>query len=139
MILASGKSARCQYHNIRVNLPDNQWLGQTRQEITMKAYSVAKTELSDLRELYRSSSYAFAQAEEVLRYRARCQHHSQDGATDQDLVVVQPIKYKLKASFRDSVRALEISSLSSRRSIAISRLGWLPKLLRDSQHQLSHW
>ena len=104
MILASGKSARCQYHNIRVNLPDNQWLGQTRQEITMKAYSVAKTELSDLRELYRSSSYAFAQAEEVLRYRARCQHHSQDGATDQDLVVVQPIKYKLKASFRDRVR-----------------------------------
>ena len=70
----------------------------------MKAYSIAKTELSALHDLYGSLSHAFAQAEEVIRYSARSRHNRQDGAPGQDLVIIQPIKYKLKASYGKRVR-----------------------------------
>jgi hypothetical protein len=69
----------------------------------VKAYSVAKTELSSLNDLYGSSLYAFAQTEEVLRYKARCRYN-RHGAVDEDLVIVQPIKYKLKPAYTRRVR-----------------------------------
>ena len=67
----------------------------------MKAYSVASSELSTLRSLYESSFYAFSQAEEVLRYKARRRHKT---GLDPDLVLVNPILYKLKPSFRSTIR-----------------------------------
>lgn len=70
----------------------------------MKAYSIAKTELSSLRNLCESSSYALAQTEETLRYRVKCQHERKHIPVDPDLVFVKPIKYKLKPSYGKRIR-----------------------------------
>ena len=70
----------------------------------MKAYSVAKQEIASLQQLYVSSSYAYAQTEEVLRYKARCKHNRSNGETDQDLALISPIDYSLKGDFRDKMR-----------------------------------
>ncbi len=70
----------------------------------MKAYSIAKTELASLKGLHRSSLYAFSQVEEFLRYKAHCKYNRADGCIDADLQAIQPIFYKLKASFRNRLR-----------------------------------
>ncbi len=70
----------------------------------MKAYSIANTELSSLKGLYRSSLYAFSQVEEFLRYKGHCKHNRADGCIDADLQVIQPIFYKSKALFRNRLR-----------------------------------
>ena len=70
----------------------------------MKAYSIAVTELKALKQLYRSSLYAFSQVEEVLRYKAHCRYNRADSAVDKDLLVIKPVEYKLKLSFRNRIR-----------------------------------
>ncbi|NQT10330.1 MAG: hypothetical protein HQ573_04070 [Desulfobacteraceae bacterium] len=70
----------------------------------MKAYSIAKTEISALKGLYNSSLYSFSQVEEFLRYKAYCKNYRPDGCIDKDLNVVHPIHYKLKALFRNRLR-----------------------------------
>lgn len=70
----------------------------------MKAYSIAKAELSSLRDLYESSSYALAQTEEVLRYLAKCQLNRKHIPIDPDLLFIKPIRYKLKPSYGKRIR-----------------------------------
>jgi len=70
----------------------------------MKAYSIAKTELSSLRRFYESSSYALAQTEETLRYRLMCLHERKTIPIDPDLVFVKPVRYKLKPSYGKRIR-----------------------------------
>jgi len=67
----------------------------------MKAFSIAKAELSSLLKLYDSTLYAYSQVDELLRYKAYCKYNRQDGQVDSDLKLITPIKFKLKKSFKN--------------------------------------
>jgi len=67
----------------------------------MKACSIAKAEISSLRKFYESSLYAYSQVDELLRYKAYCKNNREDGRVDKDLKLVQPIKFKLKKSYKN--------------------------------------
>lgn len=72
--------------------------------MSFKAYTVAGAELSQLREFYTSALYAFAQTEEVLKYKSHCKWKRTSGTIDTDLIIFRPIRFNLKTSFRENTR-----------------------------------